>query len=102
MNARKVVKKMLWVAAIVFAVINIVAFFHAYKFTHFSDGQVSKTKSAHRLTPFEKIEVLFTGIDNPRPAVSSPFLGQRQIRKFICYYCNNRLWICGKLFRSFP
>ena len=69
MNARKVVKKMLWVAAIAFVVINVVAFFHAYKFTHFSDGQVSKTKSAHRLTPFEKIEVLFTGIDNPRPAI---------------------------------
>ena len=45
---------------------------------------------------------IFLVLDVCFGGVSSPFLGQRQIRKFICYYCNNRLWICGKLFRSFP
>lgn len=46
---------------------NIVAFFHAYKFTHFVEGNVSKTKSPEELNPFDKVKTLFFGINNPRP-----------------------------------
>ena len=46
---------------------NSVAFFHAYKFTHFSDRAVVKTKSSNTLSTMEKIKTLFLSIDNPRP-----------------------------------
>lgn len=46
---------------------NIVAFFHAYKFTHFSQSDVTKTKSPEKLTTFGKIKALLLGVDNPRP-----------------------------------
>ncbi|MCX6351881.1 MAG: alpha/beta hydrolase, partial [Bacteroidetes bacterium] len=46
---------------------NIVAFFHAYKFTHFTSDIVTKTKDAKQLSTVEKIKTLFFGINNPRP-----------------------------------
>ncbi len=46
---------------------NIVAFFHAYKFTHFTDARVEKTKDAKHLSYLDKLKALFFGIDNPRP-----------------------------------
>ncbi len=46
---------------------NFVAFFHAYKFTHFADNNVTKTKDVKKLSTIDKIKALFLGIDNPRP-----------------------------------
>lgn len=53
--------------ATVFILINIVAFFHAYKFTHFTDNKSEKTKSPEKLTSFEKAKILFFGVNNPKP-----------------------------------
>src|SRR5687767_463527 len=47
---------------------NIVAFMHAYTFTHFS-GNGSRTKDPKNLTTFEKLKTVFTGIDNPKPKI---------------------------------
>ncbi len=47
---------------------NIVAFFHAYKFTHFTSAKVAKTKESKLLSATSKIKILLFGIDNPRPA----------------------------------
>ncbi len=50
-----------------FLLINVIAFFHAYKFTHFSTTTVARTKDPKMLTITQKLSVLFFGIDNPRP-----------------------------------
>jgi uncharacterized protein len=50
-----------------FILMNIVAFFHAYTFTHFTDKKVAKTKDAKQLGMGEKLKTLLFGIDNPRP-----------------------------------
>ncbi|HEY3403552.1 MAG TPA: alpha/beta fold hydrolase [Ohtaekwangia sp.] len=47
--------------------LNIVAFVHAYTFTHFTADTVERTKDPSELSPLSKIKILFTGIDNPRP-----------------------------------
>lgn len=50
-----------------FILMNIVANFHAYKFTHFSDNNIIKSKSPEQLSFFNKIKVLAFGVNNPRP-----------------------------------
>lgn len=52
---------------IIFILINIVAFFHAYKFTHFTDNNLLKTKSPEKLSTFEKAKILLFGVNNPKP-----------------------------------
>ena len=64
---RKRLKRIIWISAILFLLMNIVAFFHAYKFTHFSDTKEAKTKAAN-LSLGGKIKALLFGISNPRPA----------------------------------
>jgi alpha-beta hydrolase superfamily lysophospholipase len=59
-------KRLIWLFAIIFVLINIVASFHAYKFTHFSVGHKEKV-DPKKITFFEKIELLFLGVDMPRP-----------------------------------
>jgi alpha-beta hydrolase superfamily lysophospholipase len=60
-------KRVWWVCLLVFILINIVACFHAYKFTHFAAETIEKTKSAKALSVGEKLETLFFGVNNPRP-----------------------------------
>jgi uncharacterized protein len=50
-----------------FILMNVVAYFHAYKFTHFSNANVEKTRNAKELPIGEKLKALFFGINNPRP-----------------------------------
>ena len=47
---------------------NVIAYIHAYKFTHFSTDGKRKTKKTALLSTPEKIKALFLGINNPRPA----------------------------------
>ncbi|WP_125721476.1 alpha/beta hydrolase [Flavobacterium ustbae] len=53
--------------AFIFILINVIAFFHAYKFTHFQGDTIEKTKSPEKLTSFEKVKTLFLGVNNPKP-----------------------------------
>lgn len=64
---RKTYKRLLWLFATAFLFINAVAYFHAYKFTHFSEAAVEKTKSPEKLSSLDKIKTLLTGVNNPRP-----------------------------------
>ncbi len=64
-------KKILWTTAILFALMNIVAGFHAYKFTHFSDAHSDKTKNPKQLGFVAKCQALLFGINNPRPTGSA-------------------------------
>lgn len=46
---------------------NVVAFFHAYKFTHFAEANIRKTQHAKDLSLLDKLTTLIFGINNPRP-----------------------------------
>ena len=46
---------------------NIVANFHAYKFTHFTVNTVIKTNSPEKLNIYDKFKTLILGVNNPRP-----------------------------------
>jgi len=51
----------------IFVLMNIVAVFHSYKFTHFVDSKTEKTKDPKKLTIGQKIKTLVFGVSNPRP-----------------------------------
>jgi len=67
MSRKVIVKRLLRIILILFLTMNIVAYFHAYKFTHFSNNKTVKTKEASLLSTVTKIKTLLIGIDNPRP-----------------------------------
>lgn len=62
----KLTKRLLQAIAIIFILMNVIAVFHSYKFTHFSNEATEKT-NANTLTAAQKAGILFFGIDNPRP-----------------------------------
>ncbi len=68
MNRKKLIKRLLWTLTIVFALMNLIAIFHAYKFTHFAENVTEKTKDPKKLSTSEKIAALFLGVNNPRPS----------------------------------
>jgi uncharacterized protein len=47
---------------------NIIAGFHAYKFTHFASETSPKIQGVSDLSLTEKVKALFFGINNPRPS----------------------------------
>jgi uncharacterized protein len=63
-----IVKRLLWTLTIIFILINFIAYFHSYKFTHFIDTEKEKTKDPKKLSSREKIKTLIFGVNNPRPA----------------------------------
>jgi hypothetical protein len=68
LTKRKIIGKwLLWALIISFVLVNIVAVFHAYKFTHFVDHNTAKTKTPNILSAGQKISVLIFGVNNPRP-----------------------------------
>jgi uncharacterized protein len=67
MRRTKLVKRLYWLCIVGFILLNVVSFFHAYKFTHYADSTQPKTKSPQELSFFEKLQPLFLGINNPRP-----------------------------------
>lgn len=46
---------------------NIIAYFHASKFTHFTNTNSERTLSPTELGTVEKLKTLFFGVNNPRP-----------------------------------
>lgn len=50
---------------------NLIAFFHAYKFTHFASPDVIKTGKPEELSFSEKISSMAFGVSNPRPGNES-------------------------------
>jgi alpha-beta hydrolase superfamily lysophospholipase len=63
----KLIVRFLWITLTVFLILNIIASFHAYKFTHFDTSSNKKTKDGHHLSIAEKLKTLLFGINNPRP-----------------------------------
>jgi len=64
---KKALTRFLGLTTGLFLLMNLVAFFHAYKFTHFSEPGIEKTKNPRELGLAGKVKVLFLGIDNPKP-----------------------------------
>ncbi len=58
-------KPIFWAFLCLFVFANAIAAMQAYKFTHYKAEGV-KSESLH-LTPLKKLQLLITGIDNPRP-----------------------------------
>lgn len=67
MIRKDLVKRVFWISIVIFILMNVVAIFHAYKFTHFTELKVEKTKDAKSLTTGQKITTLLFGVSNPRP-----------------------------------
>ena len=63
----KWVKRSIWIFLTVLILMNLVAIFHSYKFTHFADNKSEKTKSPKELSTVQKLKTLFLGVSNPRP-----------------------------------
>ncbi len=55
------------VFVVAFVAMNVVAFFHAYKFTHFSNSATTKTKTPEKLSVTDKLQTLVLGVNNPKP-----------------------------------
>ncbi len=66
-SKRKLIKKLIWICIIGFISMNFIAYFHAYKFTHFDATITTKTKEADKLSFVQKLNALFFGVKNPRP-----------------------------------
>jgi alpha-beta hydrolase superfamily lysophospholipase len=64
---KKWLKCVLWTVGICFVMMNVVACFHAYKFTHFVEATVQKTGNPEKLSLTEKLKALVFGVNNPRP-----------------------------------
>ena len=60
-------RKILYGLLMIFLLMNAIAAYHAYKFTHFSAPGIRKTCKPESLGIFEKMAVLIKGVDNPRP-----------------------------------
>ncbi len=60
-------KRILVFLIIIFIIVNVIAYAHAYKLTHFSTTKTTKTQSPDKLSLFEKVKTIFTGVNNPRP-----------------------------------
>jgi alpha-beta hydrolase superfamily lysophospholipase len=65
-SRRKLIKRSLWAAAILFVFMNVMAIFHSYKFTHFL-GQEKRTEDPSKLSAGKRINTLLFGVNNPKP-----------------------------------
>lgn len=94
MKKRKKISQLLWALAAGFILLNIIAIFHAYKFTHFTTETVIKTESPDELTSFDKVRTLLFGINNPRPKNKKMPIGYSMVtlqsnKKIECWYFKN-------------
>lgn len=63
----KYFKRALYTLLAVFILMNVVAFFHAWKFTHFTTANVPKPGKIKQMSTAQKMKALVFGIDSPRP-----------------------------------
>jgi alpha-beta hydrolase superfamily lysophospholipase len=61
------VKRTMFALSALFVLINVVACFHASKFTSFDRAAPIKTKDARELSFLQKLKTLLLGVNNPRP-----------------------------------
>lgn len=64
---KKHIKKILWLFLTLFILGNIIVYNHAYRFTHFVEGNGEKRKKPEELSFGEKLEAVFFGVSIPKP-----------------------------------
>jgi alpha-beta hydrolase superfamily lysophospholipase len=64
---KKIVKRILWTIAIIFALMNFIAIFHAYKFTHYTAETTTTIRKPEKPTGAQIAKIIFFGINNARP-----------------------------------
>lgn len=64
------IRKSAYVTIILFLLANVMAFWHAYRFTHFTDSKEARI-NPDELATFDKAKILFTGIEIPRPRTAA-------------------------------
>lgn len=77
---QKIVLRLLVVLIVIFCIINIIAFLHAYRFTHF-DKSAYKTSDSGRMSISQKVKIIIFGVNNPRPQNTT--LPERHFEKVI-------------------
>jgi alpha-beta hydrolase superfamily lysophospholipase len=60
-------RRLLLLLLAVFGAMNAVAFFHAWRFTHFANEPGLHSPNPEQLSPGQKLWLLLTGIRNPKP-----------------------------------
>jgi alpha-beta hydrolase superfamily lysophospholipase len=60
-------RRWLAIGAAAVLLVNAVAFFHAWRFTHFTDEPGLRQASPEQLSVLQKATLLLTGIQNPKP-----------------------------------
>lgn len=71
MNSRKIILRLIGLGLALFVLLNIIAIFHAYKFTHFADSNIEKTQNPNQLSLLSKVKTIAFGVNNPRPENSN-------------------------------
>lgn len=67
MKKRTLYKRLFWAMLLVVLLLNAVAFFHAYKFTHFDASPTAHKKKTSERSVGDKLGMLLFGADLPRP-----------------------------------
>ena len=88
--------KILRIVLFIFILMNSIAFFHAYKFTHFTENNTLKTKSPEKLSLIDKAKILFLGVNNPKPKNNKAPTQKYQIlnlksnKEIECWFIKNK------------
>lgn len=68
---KRFIRRLLISIGFLFLAMNVIAFFHAYKLTHFAAADSEKTKSSNQLSTSEKVKTILFGVNNPKPINTS-------------------------------
>ncbi|MFY8107392.1 MAG: alpha/beta hydrolase [Bacteroidia bacterium] len=64
---KKILKASIYGGIIIFLILNIIAFAHAYRFTHFKLDKSPRTKEPKNLSLVNKIKTIVWGVNIPKP-----------------------------------
>lgn len=65
-------RRLLWGLALVLGLLNLVVALHAWRFTHFTTDAGPRTRNPEKLPTAEKIKIILTGLQNPKPVNLAP------------------------------
>ncbi len=88
--------KFLRILLFLFILMNTIAIFHAYKFTHFAENNTVKTKTPEKLSLIDKVKTLFLGVNNPKPKNNKvptqkyQILNLRSNKDIECWFIKNK------------
>lgn len=75
----KVLRRILRILLVLFLLLNVLAAFHAYKFTHFYPGESNRPKVSAAMTGWDKTKALLFGLTYPKSVNSSKPAGYETV-----------------------